>query len=445
MILTLSLIEYLFLGLILLLYWLIKSSKAKVFLLFIPGFYLLYSFGWIAVFTVLSLIILVYFFGKKIRKIEDENKADKIFWLVILSLLILFIGGEYFNDKYLIFGMGFGLLIFQLISFISDVYFGRVKDNYNWYAFLGYFIYFPKYAVGPVENTSNLFRKLNDQIVWDRILFEKGVFLILVGLFKKIVIADNILGANTSIFDLNQEQNLLILWPNAFFNFLKIYADFSGMIDVILGVSCLFGLDLLINFNNPLKSSGFRDYWNRWHISLSKWVLEYFFKPVSFQLRNITKKFTGAVVVILSFVIISIWHGYNWSFFIFGLLHALFIILESAFNIKWIKENNVFIMYSSHVFLFMIISSITLFFTEESVSFPVNYLISLFNFKLLLNPISVNELQTLLFGIFLFVILLQIEKMYLKTKPLFSYQNIGLLTILYLCWPENPQNFIYQF
>lgn len=445
MILTLSLIEYLFLGLILLLYWLIKSSKAKVFLLFIPGFYLLYSFGWIAVFTVLSLIILVYFFGKKIRKIEDENKADKIFWLVILSLLILFIGGEYFNDKYLIFGMGFGLLIFQLISFISDVYFGRVKDNYNWYAFLGYFIYFPKYAVGPVENTSNLFRKLNDQIVWDRILFEKGVFLILVGLFKKIVIADNILGANTSIFDLNQEQNLLILWPNAFFNFLKIYADFSGMIDVILGVSCLFGLDLLINFNNPLKSSGFRDYWNRWHISLSKWVLEYFFKPVSFQLRNITKKFTGAVVVILSFVIISIWHGYNWSFFIFGLLHALFIILESAFNIKWIKENNVFIMYSSHVFLFMIISSITLFFTEESVSFPVNYLISLFNFKLLLNPISVNELQTLLFGIFLFVILLQIEKMYLKTKSLFSYQNIGLLTILYLCWPENPQNFIYQF
>jgi alginate O-acetyltransferase complex protein AlgI len=445
MILSLSLIEYFFLGLILLLYWLIKSSKAKVFLLFIPGFYLLYSFGWIAVFTVLSLIIFVYFFGKKIGKIEDENIADKTYWAVFLGLLMLFIGGEYLNDQYLFFGMGFGLLIFQLISFVSDVFFGRLKDNYNWYTFLGYFIYFPKYAVGPVENTSNLFRKLNNPIVWDKSLFEKGFFLILIGLFKKIVIADNILGSANSIFNSPQEQNLFILWPKAFFNFLRIYSDFSGMIDVILGVSCLFGLDLLINFNNPLRASGFRDYWNRWHISLSKWVLEYFFKPLSFQLRNITKKFTGAVVVILSFGVMSIWHGYNWSYFIFGLLHALFIIVESAFNIKWIKENNVFIRYLSHVFLFMIISFITLFFTEESVSHPINYLISLFNFKLLLNPISINELQTLLFGIFLFVILFQTEKMYSKIKPLFSYQNIALLTILYLFWPKNPQNFIYQF
>lgn len=445
MILTLNLVEYTLLAFILFVYWSIRSTKGKVFLLFIPGFYLLYSFGWIAVITVLFLIIFGYVVGKKIGKIKDENKADKVYWLVILGLFILFIGGEYFNDKYLIFGMGFGLLIFQLISFISDVYFGRVKDNYNWYTFLGYFIYFPKYAVGPVENTSNLFRKLNDKIVWNKELFEKGVFLILVGLFKKIVIADNILGSSNSIFDVNKDHSLFILWPKAFFNFVKIYADFSGMIDVVLGVSCLFGLDLLINFNNPLKATGFRDYWNRWHISLSNWVLEYFFKPVSFQLRNITKKFTGAIVVVLSFGVMSVWHGYNLSYFIFGLLHALFIIVESAFNIKWIKENNIFIKYFSHVFFFMIISLITLFFTEQSVSFPINYLISLFNIKLLFNPISINELQTLLFGIFLFVILIQTEKLYSKTKPLFSYQNIVLITILYLSWPKNPQNFIYQF
>jgi alginate O-acetyltransferase complex protein AlgI len=264
-------------------------------------------------------------------------------------------------------------------------------------------------------------------------------------MFKKIVIADNILGSTNSIFNYPTEQNLFILWPKAFFNFLKIYADFSGMIDVILGVSCLFGLDLLINFNNPLRASGFRDYWNRWHISLSKWVLEYFFKPLSYQFRNVTQKFTGAVVVILSFVIISIWHGYNWSYFIFGMLHALFIIIESAFNIKWIKDNNVFNKYLSHIFFFGIISLITLFFTEHTVSYPINYLLSLFNLKLLLIPISINEILTLLFGCFLLLILFQIEKMYSNPKPIASLRNLALLVILYLVWPENQQTFIYQF
>jgi len=445
MILTLNIIEYIFLAFIILLFWIIKSPKIKSFILFIPGLYLIHSFGLIALASILSLILITYLISKNIKKIKDEDIADKVYWLVVLSFLLIFIVGEYFNDKNFIFGIGFGLLLLQLISFISDVYFDRIKGNYKWYAFLGYFIYFPKYAVGPVESTSNLFRKLNDEIVWNKVLFEKGFFLILLGLFKKYVIADNLLGSTSSIFELQKEQNLFILWPKAFFNFLKIYADFSGMIDVVLGVSCLFGLDLLINFNNPLKSTGFRDYWNRWHISLSKWIFEYFFKPISFQLRNLTKKLTGAVVVIFSFVIISIWHGYNWSYFIFGMLHAVFIIIESAFNIKWIKESNLYIKYFSTVSFFMIISLITLFFTEYSLSFPVNYALSLFNLKLFLIPISINELLTLIFGFFLFFILLQTEKMYLKNEPIFSARNFALVTFIYLLWPENPQNFIYQF
>lgn len=445
MILKLSLVEYATLGLILLLYWLIKSSKAKIFLLLVPGFYLLHSFGWIALITVLSLITFTYFLGKWIFKIEDENKAERIYWAVYLGLLLFFIGGEYFNDKYLVFGMGFGLLIFQLISFISDIYFGRVKDNYNWYIFLGYFIYFPKYAVGPVENSSNLFSQLTQPIIWNKTLFERGVFLILLGLIKKIVIADNILGSTDSIFHSGQDQNLIIIWIRAFFNFLKIYADFSGMIDVILGVSCLFGLNLLRNFNNPLKANGFRDYWSRWHMSLSNWILEYFFKPLSFQLRNVTKKFTGVIVIILSFLIISIWHGYEWSFLIFGMLHALFIILESAFNIKWIKENNIFVKYLSHVYFLMIISIITIFFTEQDVSYPVNYLASMFNLKLLFLPISISEFLTLIFGTSLFIILFQTEKMYSTHKPIISYRNIIFIVLIYLLWPENAKTFIYQF
>lgn len=445
MILTLNFVEFVFLGIILVIYWCIKSTKGKIIILLIPSLYLLHSFGWIALMTVISLIVFCFFFGKKISKINNENKADNIYWIVFSCLIIIFAIGEYFNDKYLIFGMGFGLLIFQLISFISDIYLGRIKDNYNWYTFLSYFVYFPKYAVGPVENTSNLFEKLNNKIVWDKVLFEKGVFLIIVGLFKKIVIADNINDSTNSIINGLLLQNPIILWPKAFFNFIKIYSDFSGMIDVILGVSCLFGLELLINFNNPLKATGFRDYWNRWHISLSKWVLEYLFKPISFQLRNVTKKFTGVVVIIFAFVIISIWHGYSWSYFCFGMLHAFFIIMESAFNIKWISDRNKFLNILSYVGFFMLISVITLFFTEESVLIPITYILSLFNFNLLTSSIPFADFLYLIFGFFLFIVLIQVEKMYSYHKPILSLRNFFLLLIIYLIWPENPQSFIYQF
>jgi D-alanyl-lipoteichoic acid acyltransferase DltB (MBOAT superfamily) len=181
--------EYLILLIIYIFYWVLGNSVLrKVFIFFISS-YLIGYYNFNSLVYVFILIILTYVFIIFLNNIRNEDLKTFLYWFSYLSLLLLFFISEYFNEKGWFFGLGFGFLILQSISFISDIYFDRFNKNLDFFNFILYFTYFPKFFVGPVEKTSNLYSAFSRNFNFDFNLFNKGLIYILIGSLKKFIIS----------------------------------------------------------------------------------------------------------------------------------------------------------------------------------------------------------------------------------------------------------------
>ena len=152
--------------------------------------------------------------------------------------------------------------------------------------------------------------------------FGKAIFLISAGLFKKVVVADYIsMNFVDRIFDFPLRytgvENLLAIYGYV----LQIYCDFSGYSDMAIGIALLFGFKLMDNFNSPFKATSIADFWRRWHISLSKWLLDYLFKPIQLSLRHL-RMMANIIALFITFLICGIWHGAGWNFILWGAMHG---------------------------------------------------------------------------------------------------------------------------
>jgi D-alanyl-lipoteichoic acid acyltransferase DltB (MBOAT superfamily) len=227
----------------------------------------------------------------------------------------------------LIIPLGISFYTFQSIGYLIDVKRGTKPAETNPGKFILFILYFPKFISGPVERTGNLLPQINKELLWNESLFNEGLLQMLWGFFKTIVISDRL-----AIFVNNVNSNIygspgLILCINFFIQFLYLYLNFSGYTDIVLGISKLFGINLINNFNRPLFATNVSDYWRRWHISLTSWCNDYIFRRII--LKRIKWK-TGASVygVFITFLIIGIWHGSSWNFVILGLLQGIAINYE---------------------------------------------------------------------------------------------------------------------
>lgn len=160
---------------------------------------------------------------------------------------------------------------------------------------------------------------------FDAAFANEGLRQILWGLFKKFVIANNCSIFVDQIFSNFQNLSAFALLLGAFFYTIQIYADFSGYSDMAIGVSKLLGFRVTRNFNYPYFATNIADYWRRWHMSLTSWLTEYVFTPLSIMFRNYGK---GGLIlaIIINFTLIGIWHGANWTYILFGLLHGCYFI-----------------------------------------------------------------------------------------------------------------------
>jgi D-alanyl-lipoteichoic acid acyltransferase DltB (MBOAT superfamily) len=389
-------------------------------------------------------MLYTYFGGYFIFRINNEYKQTVAYWVLFLIAIFSIPIVSYFNGIKPVFGLGFGLLIFQSAGWISDVYYNRIKPPFPFLNFLAYFLFFPKYIAGPVERTENLYQQLssNPQKSFIENL-KTGFPLILLGLFKKVVVADNLI-QESSLTNIDGYGSLYLIFF-AVIHFVQIFADFSGMIDIVRGIAQLFGYELLINFNKPFASKGFRSYWNNWHISLSSWIFNYFFKPLSYALRHIFKSYTGAVLLFASFFLITSWHGLTANYLIFGLLHAGFILLETVFRINWINQSNPLLEFLTRIFFIILLSFITLFFSNMPLNFPVGIIKSIFNLSSILLYPTNEQLLVLVFNLGALFMLYFVGSFFERKLPLLSTRNILVLTAIIVLWPENPQTFIYAF
>lgn len=210
--------------------------------------------------------------------------------------------------------LGISYYTFKLISYVVEVHLGRAEAEHNPILFAAFAAFFPFLVAGPIQRPADFFAQnppRSKEIA-------AGILRIAAGLFKKLIIADGL--------GLALAQN-----PNAWVTFfvfpMQLYSDFSGLTDIALGSALLFGIRGPENFNRPFTATSIADYWKRWHMSLTSWLGDYVFTPLRMQTRELGK--AGLYLSItVNMILIGIWHGISWSYFVFGLVNALFLSLD---------------------------------------------------------------------------------------------------------------------
>jgi D-alanyl-lipoteichoic acid acyltransferase DltB (MBOAT superfamily) len=217
--------------------------------------------------------------------------------------------------------IGVSYYVFQAISYLVDIYLELAEPEEHFGHFALYLAFFPKLLQGPIERAGDLLPQLKGKLELD---FFSGLPLFLWGLFKKVVIADRIAIYVNAVYNNAEHHSGLSLLLATYVYAVQIYCDFSGYTDMALGTAKMLGINLTQNFNRPYFATSIADFWRRWHISFSRWILDYIFKPLQMQWRE-GRNWGTAAALLVTFLVSGIWHGASWGFVVWGLLHGLYL------------------------------------------------------------------------------------------------------------------------
>ncbi len=225
--------------------------------------------------------------------------------------------------------VGISFYTFQALSYTVDVYRGDIKATRHLGKYALFVSFFPQLVAGPIERTPNLLKQFDEEHTVDYDRMKRGFFLILFGLFKKIVIADRLaILVDTVYNDVHSYSGQALCVATVFFAF-QIYCDFSGYSDMAIGSANIMGFRLMRNFNAPYLASSIADFWRRWHISLSTWFRDYLYIPLGGSRVAFAKWCRNTMIV---FLVSGLWHGANWTYVLWGALHGVWQIIGKIKN-----------------------------------------------------------------------------------------------------------------
>jgi len=381
-------------------YWLIfyrRRDLSNAFLL--VASYVFY--GWwdyrflalIAFSTVVDFVV-----GQAISRSEKSIRRKILLassLLVNLGLLAYFKYANFFIDSFadfsrgvlglepnlsslsIILPVGISFYTFQTLSYTIDIYRKRLEPTNNIVEFAAFVSFFPQLVAGPIERASNLLPQFKEKKKFRYEDGSEGMRLIVWGLFKKTVIADNCAPYVNEIFSTYQDQPAAVLLMGAVLFAFQIYGDFSGYSDIAIGTARLFGFRLMTNFNYPYFSRDVAEFWRRWHISLSTWFRDYLYIPLGGSRKSMKRTLTNVFII---FVVSGFWHGANWTFIVWGGLHAAFIMPVVAFgkNRQLLNDSRQLVPKISELLqiglTFFLVCIAWVFFRAPSVSVAVDYL-----------------------------------------------------------------------
>jgi len=328
------------------LYWSVgRSARAQNIVLLAAS---LIFYGW-ADLRFMGLLLMSagmnYVIGTRLVDARRERIRSLVFWFGIVVNLGILISFKYFNFFYesfvdiahamgsttaydtlqILLPLGVSFFTFQTVGYLIDVRNDAMAPSRDPLAFFTYIFFFPKMLAGPIERAQTFLPQVAVLRVFDRTQAMDGCRRILWGLFAKMVVADNCSRIVGPIFVQYEEMSGTTLLLGAFLHFIQLYSDFSGYSNIALGVSQLLGIRLMRNFAMPQFATNIADFWRRWHISLSTWMMDYLYTPLSFMFRDKGK--AGAVTaVFIAFITVGIWHGANWTFVLFGFLQSVYFV-----------------------------------------------------------------------------------------------------------------------
>ncbi|MBQ9745272.1 MAG: MBOAT family protein, partial [Clostridia bacterium] len=233
-------------------------------------------------------------------------------------------GGTYDFTLDLVLPVGISFYTFQTLSYVIDVYRGEEKAERNFATFCLYVTFFPQLVAGPIERPGNLLPQLREKNKLTSENARIGLSKMAVGFFKKIVVADLLAEFVNAVYnDAANATGPALVVATVFFGF-QIYCDFSGYTDIAIGCARVMGINLMKNFDRPYKARSIKEFWARWHISLSTWFKDYLYFPLGGSRCSKPRHMFNLFMV---FFVSGLWHGANWTFVLWGLLHALYRIV----------------------------------------------------------------------------------------------------------------------
>ena len=329
------------------------------------------------------LIFITTFTSYLCAILTEKNREHKkliltITLLVCLGILFVF---KYFNFFFesinyllgnklhsislnLLLPVGISFYTFQTLSYCIDVYRGDIKAEKHFGYYATFVSFFPQLVAGPIERPDNLLPQLRKEKEFDYNKAVYGLKLMTVGFFKKIVVADNLAYYVDMVYnDLSYYQGFALVLA-AFFFTIQIYCDFSGYSDIAKGSAKLLNIDLMDNFKTPYFSTTIKEFWSRWHISLSSWFKDYVYIPLG---GNRCSKLRHYFNLLATFLVSGLWHGANITFVIWGGIHGLLQILEDIFHIKKNTKTYSFSWFIRVILVFMLMSITWVFFRASNL------------------------------------------------------------------------------
>ena len=406
-------------------------------------------------------VLLAYFSMLIVSK--SNNKLLYILTIIIhILLLCIFKYLNFFTSNInsifninlplsnIILPIGISFYTFQIISYEIDVYKKRVNVQKNLLKLATYIFMFPQLIAGPIVRYSDIEHELDKRKhSFDN--FSYGVERFMIGLFKKVLIA-NTLGELSNILITSTDISILLYWIFAISYMLQIYFDFSGYSDIAIGIGRIFGFHFLENFNYPYMATSITDFWHRWHISLSSWFRDYIYIPLGGNRKGIKKQIRNILIV---WLLTGLWHGANYTFIVWGLLFGIMLIIEKFILSKYLK-NTPYIIKRIYTLFIVLISFVI--FRSDNINEAFNIIKGLFGFntKVFSNSFTIYYLKSyfiiLLLGIILSTPLLsniitRLRKNNVLNKIINLFEPLLIILILVLvtaCLIDNSYNpFLY--
>ncbi len=384
-----------FLPLALLLYYLSPRSLQNITLMSMS--LLFYAWGEVFYLGVIILsIILNYFFGLLIYHSQQKSHGEKLSQLYVtggvlinVALLMSFkyanfiahnineifswVGGPSLHLEPVHLPLGISFFTFQALSYIVDVYRKEVRPQRNIFNLALYISLFPQLIAGPIVRYHDVSLQIGGRS-HSLELFASGVQRFIYGLAKKTLIANPLAEVTDSIFALSgNDLTMPLAWIGIVGYTLQIYFDFSGYSDMAIGLGRMFGFRFHENFNYPYISTSLRDFWKRWHISLSTWFRDYVYISLGGNRVSTIRVYTNLLIV---FILTGFWHGASWNFFVWGLFHGVFLASEHAGFSKVLKEIWKPIQ---HMYLLAVVILGWVFFRTDTLPHAIDYLHTMFD------------------------------------------------------------------
>lgn len=465
-----------FLPVVFMLYWFLAKGKLswQNAILLVASYFFYACWDYRFLFLLMFSTFLDYYTGLRIG--HASSRVQKKFWLwlsigINLGFLAVFKYYNFFAASFsdaasalgwevhpltlkVILPVGISFYTFHGLSYIIDIYYGRIKPHRNLIEYSVFVSFFPLLVAGPIERATHLLPQITQPRSFSYTEATDGLRQILWGLFKKVVIADSCAEYADVIFNHTGYQSGSTLLFGAMLFAFQIYGDFSGYSDIALGTAKLFGIRLLRNFAYPYFSRDIAEFWRRWHISLSSWFKDYVYIPLGGSKGSLWTKIRNTFVI---FLLSGFWHGANWTFIAWGAINAfyflpLLILGRNRSHVDIVAHNRLLPTireFAQMLFTFLLVTLAWVFFRSEDIQQALHYISGIFKPSLFSVPSVRPSIVIALLAVFIVI-------EWLGRRDLYAIQHLGmtapkplrwtayyLMMVLIFIFSGSEQQFIY--